>query len=130
MPSFGLTKILEQIINNTLEKSKLVSYKIAGNRPRTTIVLRFGANTADTSVSTIHQSKPHGCYRRKSAGQKRRDRTRLQQHKNFSTQRVNIQNSSLSRFNEIATKVQVCGDDSALHSQSDLDTAISTRREA
>ena len=54
MPSFGLPKILEQTINNILEEYKLASYKIAGNGPRTTIVLRFDANMADASVSPIH----------------------------------------------------------------------------
>ena len=66
MPSFGLPKILEQTINNILEELKLSSYKIAGNGPRTTIVLRFDANMADSSVSPIHQSTPQGGYRRKS----------------------------------------------------------------
>ena len=54
VPFFGLPKILEQTINNILEESKLVSYKIAGNGPRATIVLRFDANMADASVSPIH----------------------------------------------------------------------------
>ena len=130
MPSFGLPKILEQTINSTLEESKLASYKIAGNGPRTTIVLRFDANMADASVSPIHQSTPQGWYRRKSPGQKRRDGERLQKQINLSRERIDNQNSSLSRFNEIATKNQVYGDDSALHSQSDLNTATSTRGQA
>ena len=37
---------------------------------------------------------------------------------------------SLSRFSKIVTKIQFYGDDSALHSQSDLNTATSTRGQA
>ena len=130
MPSFGLPKILEQTINNILEEYKLASYKIAGNGPRTTIVLRFDANMADASVSPIHQSTPQGWHRRKSPGQNRRDGERLQKQINLSRERIDNQNCSLSRFSEIATKIQVYGDDSALHSQSDLYTATSTRGQA
>ena len=82
---------------------------------------------ADASVSPIHQSAPQGWYRRKSPGQIRRDVERLQKQKNLSRERIDNQNCSLSRFSEIATKIEVCGDDSALHSQSDLNTATSTR---
>ena len=132
MPSFGLPKILEQTINTILEESKLDSYKIAGNGPRTTIVLRFDANMADASVSPMHQSTPQSCYRRKSPGQKRRDGERLQQHVNISRERLDNQNCSFAKFSKIATKIQIYEDDSALHSQSDLDldTATSTRRQA
>ena len=130
MPSFGLPKFLEQTINNILEESKLASYKIAGNGPRTTIVLRFDANMADASVSPIHQSTPQGWYRRKSPGQNRREGERLQKQINLSRESIDNQNCSLSRFGEIATKIQVYGDDSALHSQSDLNTATSTRGQA
>ena len=122
--------MLEQAINNVLEESKLASYKITGKGSRTTIVLRFDADMADASVSPIHQSIPQGCYRRKSPGQKRRDGKRLQQKINLSRQRIGNQNCSLSIFSEIATKIQAHGDDSALHSQSDLDPATSTRRQA
>ena len=118
MPSFGLPKILEQTINNILEESKLASYKIAGNGPRTTIVLRFDANMADASVSPMHQSTPQGCYRWMSPGQKRRDGERLQQHINIPRERLDNLNCSFSKFSKIATKIQVYEDDSALHSQS------------
>ena len=127
MPSFGLPKILKQTINNILEESKLVSYK---NGPRTTIVPRFDANMVDASVSPIHQSTPQGGYCQKSPGQKRRDRERLQQQINLSRERIDNQNCSLSKLSEILTKIQAHGDDSALHSQSDLDPATSTRRQA
>ena len=92
--------------------------------------LRFDANMADASVSPMHQSTPQGCYRRKSQGQKRRGGERLQRQINLSGERVDNQDCSFSRFSEIATKIQVYGDDSALHSQSDLDPANSTRRQA
>ena len=65
MPCFGLPQILEQTINNIFLESKLASYKIAGNGPRTTIVLLFDANMADASVSPMHQSTPQGCYLQK-----------------------------------------------------------------
>ena len=85
---------------------------------------------ADASVSPTHQSTPQGCYRRKSQGQKRREGKRLQQQVNLSRVRIADQNCSSSIFSEIATKIQVRGDDSTLHSQSDLDPANSTRRQA
>ena len=66
---------------------------------------------------------------RKSPDQKR-DGERLQQQINLSRERIDNQKCSLSRFNKIATKIQAYGDDSALHSQSDLDPATSTRRQA
>ena len=94
------------------------------------IVLRFDANMADASVSPIHQSTPQCGYCRKSPGQKRRDGERLQQQINLSRERIDNQNCSLSRFSEILTKIQAHGDDSALHSQSDLDPAASTRQQA
>ena len=131
MPSFGLPKILEQTINNILEESRFALYKIAGNGPMTTIVLRFDANMADASMSPIHQSTPQGWYLRKSPGQKKRDGERLQKQINLSRERIDNPNCSLSRFIEIATMIQVYGgDDSALHSQSDLNTATSTRGQA
>ena len=82
MSSFGLPKILELTIDSILENGKLASYKIAGNGLRTSIVLRFKARIAGTSVSPIHQSTS---LRRKSTNQMRRDKERLEQHKNPST---------------------------------------------
>ena len=41
MPGSGLPKILELTIENILEKGNFASYKIAGNGPRTAIVLRY-----------------------------------------------------------------------------------------
>ena len=128
MPSFGPPKILEQTINNILEEAKLASYKIAGNGPRTTIVLQFNANMAEASVSPTHQSTPQGWYRRKSPGQNRRDGERLQKQINLSRERIDKKKCSLSRFSEIAAKVQVYGDDSALHTQSDSNTATSPQQ--
>ena len=130
MPSFGLPRILEQTLNNILEESKLASYKIAGNGPRTTIVLRFDANMADVNVSSMHQSTPQGCYRRKSPGHRRRGGKRLQKQINLSRERLDKQICSFSKHSKIATKIQVYEDDSPLHSQSDFDTATSTGRQA
>ena len=98
VPSCGLLKILT--FNNILEESKLGSYKIAGNGPRTTVVLRFDAGMADASVSPAHQSKRQGWYRRKSSGQKRREGERLQKQINLSRERLDNQNCSLSRQQE------------------------------
>ena len=85
---------------------------------------------ADASVSPIHQSTPQGGYRRNSPGQKRRDGERLQQQINLSRERIDNQNCSLSRFCKILTKIQAHGDLSAFDSQSKLDPATSTRRQA
>ena len=54
----------------------------------------------------------------------------MQQQVNLSRERIDDQNCSLSIFSEIATKIQAHGDDSTLHSQSDLDPATSTRQHA
>ena len=51
MPSIGLPRILEQTISNILDISQLSSFKIVGNGPRTTIVLRFDECMADASVT-------------------------------------------------------------------------------
>ena len=85
MPGSGLPKVLELTIDSILENGKLASYKIAGNGPRTTIVLRFDANMADTSVSPIHQSTP---LRRKSTNDSRRESKRLEQHENPPAERI------------------------------------------
>ena len=82
-------------------------------------------------MSPMHQSTPQVCYRRKFPA--RTEETEKDCSNiiiNLSRGRVDNQNCRLSRFSEIATKIQVCGDDSALHSQSDLDTTTSTRRKA
>ena len=126
MPSFGLPKILEEKINNILKGSKLASYKIAGNGFRTTIILRFDANMADACGSLIHQSTPQGCYPCKSPSQKRRVRERLPQGIKLTRETVDNQNCTLSRFSKSAVKIHVCGNDSALHSPSDLDAAALT----
>ena len=58
-----------------------------------------------------------------------RDTERLHQHIDLSLERIDNQTGSLSRFNKMATNIQVCRDNRALHSQSDLEAATSTRRQ-
>ena len=123
MPVSGLPTVLELTIDSILENGKLASYKIAGNGPRTTIVLRFDANTADTSVSPIHQSTP---LRRKSTNQTRRERGRLEEHENPWTKKIVQQKFGSNACRDTTMNPQICGYDSALHSQSVLDTATCT----
>ena len=78
MPSIGLLWILELTLSNILDISQLSSFKIAGNGPRTTIVM------ADVSVSRINRSTPQSCYRPKPLTQMRRGRERIDQHRKLS----------------------------------------------
>ena len=119
MPVSGLPTVLELTIDSILGNGKLASYKIAGNGPRTTIVLRFDTNMADTSVSPIHQSTP---LRRKSTNQRRRERERLE-HENPSTKKIVLQKFGSNACRDTTINPQICGDDSALHCQRVLDTA-------
>ena len=119
MPVSGLPTVLELTIDSILENGKLASYKIAGNGSRTPIVLRFDANMADTSVSPIHQSTP---LRWKSTNQRRRERERLEEHENPSTQKIVQQKFGSNACRDTTMNPQICGDDSAIHSQSVLDT--------
>ena len=123
MPVSGLPTVLELTIDSILENGKLASYKIAGNGPRTTIVLRFDTNMADTSVSPIHQSTP---LRRKSTNQRRQERERLEEHENPSTKKIVQQKFGSNACRDTTMYPQICGDDSALHSQSVFDTATCT----
>ena len=100
MPSIGLPRILEQTINNTLDISQLSSFKIAGNGPRTTIVPRFDECMADASVSPIHRSTPWNCYRRKPPIQMRRDRERMEHHRNLLAEKKVQQNNSSRQYNK------------------------------
>ena len=103
MPGSGLPKILELTINSILEKRKLASYKIAGNGLRTTIVLQFDANILDTNVSPVHvHHKPEETRK----GNIRR------------TMRIVQQKFCSNACRETKMNPQICGDDSALHSQS------------
>ena len=120
---------MEQTINNILEISQLSSFKIAGNGPRTTIVLRFDECMADASVSPIHRSTPRNCYRRKPPIQMRRDRERMEQHRNFSAEKIVHENNSSRQYNKDENVNRICNDDSALHSMSFFETAIPARRE-
>ena len=85
MPSIGLPRILEQTISNILDISQLSSFKIAGNGPRTTILLRFDECMADASVSPIHRSTPRSW---KPPIQMRRDRDRMEQHRNLAAEKI------------------------------------------
>ena len=123
MPGSGLPKVLELTIDNILENGKLASYKIAGNGPRTTIVLRFDANMADTGVSPIHQSTP---LRRKSTNYSKREKERLEPHENPPSETIVQQKFGSKTCRETAMNPQIFGDDSALHSQSVFDTATFT----
>ena len=120
MPSIGLPRILEQTISNILDISQLSSFKIAGNRPRTTIVLRF---------DEIHRSTPQSCYRRKPPIQMRRDRARMEQHRNLPAEKIVRENNSSRQYNKDENLNRICKDDSALHSVSLFETAIPARRE-
>ena len=121
--------ILEQTINNILDISQLTSFKIAGNGPWTTIVLRFDECMADASVSPIHRSTPQSCYRRKPPIQMRRDRERIEQHRNSSADKIVHENNSSKQYNRDENVNRVCKDDSALHSISPLEAAIPVIRE-
>ena len=126
MPSIGYPRILEQTINNILDISQLTSFKIAGNGPWTTIVDEC---MADASVSPIHRSTPQSCYRRKPPIQMRRDRERIEQHRNSSADKIVHENNSSKQYNRDENVNRVCKDDSALHSISPLEAAIPVIRE-
>ena len=114
MSGYGLPKTLELILNNILHDSQLASYKIAGNGPRTTIVLRFDAYMEDASVSPQHQSTPKS-YRRKSPSQLNKD---VERHVKLRREEMDHQNSSPNKRNETAAMDLKSKDDSALHSLS------------
>ena len=57
MPSVGLQRILELTISNILDISQLSSFKIAGNGPRTAVVLPFDECMAKACVSPIDTPK-------------------------------------------------------------------------
>ena len=78
---------------------------------------------ADTRVSPIHQSTP---LRRKSTNQRRRERERLEELENPSTKKIVRQKFESNACRDMTINPQICGDDSALHSQSVLDTATCT----
>ena len=131
MPSIGLPRILKQTISNILDISQLSSFKIAGNGPRTPIVLRFDECMADASVSPIHRSTPQSCYRTVGSPpiQMRRDRDRMEQHRNLPAEKIVRENNSSRQYNKDENLNRICKDDSALHSVSLFETAIPARRE-
>ena len=116
---FGIAQGLGADYRQYLENGKLATYKIAGNGPRTTIVLRFDANMADTSVSPIHQSTP---LRRKSTNDSKREKERLE-HENPPAERIVQQKFGSKTCRETAMNPQIFVADIALHSQSVFDTA-------
>ena len=130
MPSIRLPRILELTTSNILDISQLFSLKIAGNGPWTIIVQRFDECVADASVSPIHRSTPQSCYCRKPPIQMRGDRERMEQHRNFSAEKIVRKNNSSRQYNKDENLNRICKDDSALHSIIFFfETAISARRE-
>ena len=74
MPVVGFPTTLESVLNTLVSQPGLSSYKIAANPDSTTVVLRF-TNMADgQGLTTV---EPTTCWRKKSASQLRRDRTRF-----------------------------------------------------
>ena len=122
MSGYGLPKTLELILNNILQDSQLASYKIAGNGPRTTIVLRFDACMEDASVSPLHQSTPKS-YGRKSSSQSNKD---VERHVKVRREEMDYQNNGSSKRNETAAMNLKSKDDSAFHSLSLLDRSTSS----
>ena len=59
----------------------------------------------------------------------RRDRERMEQHRNLSTAKIVHENNSSRQYNEDEKVNRICKDDSALHSISLFETAIPARRE-
>ena len=78
---------------------------------------------ADTSVSKIHQSIP---LRRKSTNYSRREIEGLEQHENPPAERIVQQKFGSKTCRERTMNSQIFGDDSALHSRSEFDTATCT----
>ena len=100
-----------------------------GNDPRTAIVLLFDECMADLSVSLKHRSTPRSCCRRKSPIQFRRDKERMEQHRNLSAEKIGQENNSIRQCHKVETVNRICKDDSTLHTISLLETAIPTRRQ-
>ena len=122
MSGYGLPKTLELTLNNILQDSQLASYKIAGNAPRTTIVLRCDACMEDASVSPLHQSTLKS-YRRKSSSQSNKD---VERHVKLRRKEMDHQNNSPSKRNVTASMNLKSKDDSAIHSLSLLDRSTSS----
>ena len=122
MSGYGLPKTLELTLNNILQDSQLASYKIAGNGPRTTIVLRFDERMQDTSASLLHQSTPRSCCR-KSPSQLNKD---VEKHVKTRRNEIDHHNNSPNKRNETAAMNLKLEDDSALHSLSLLDRSTSS----
>ena len=65
-----------------------------------------------------------------SAGhtQMRRDRERIEQHRNLSAEKIVHENNSSRQYNKDENVNRICKGDSAFHSISLFETAIPTRR--
>ena len=122
MSGYALPKTLELTLNNILQDSQLASYKIAGNGPWTTIILRFDACMDDASVSPLHQSTPKS-YCLKSPSQLNKD---VERHVKLRREEMDHQSNSPNKRNGTAAMNQISKDDSALHSLSLLDSHRST----
>ena len=122
MSGYGLPKTLELTLNNILQDSQLALYKIAGNGPRTTIVLRFDACVENANVSPLHQSTPKS-YCRKSSSQSNKD---VERHDKLRREEMDHQNNCPSKLNVTAAMNLKSKDDSALHSLSLLDRSTSS----
>ena len=129
MPSIRLPRILELTTSNILDISQLFSLKIAGNGPWTIIVQRFDECVADASVSPIHRSTPQSCYCWKPPIQMRGDRERMEQHRNFSAEKIVRKNNSSRQYNKDENLNRICKDDSALHSIIFFSKQLSPREE-
>ena len=73
----------------------------------------------------IHRSTPRSCYPRKPPIQMRRDRERMEQHRNSSAEKIVLENNSSIQYNKDGNVNRI----SALHSISLFEAAIPARRE-
>ena len=106
-------------------------FTIAWNGPRTTIILRFDGCMADTSVSPIPRSTPRSCYRQKPSNQMRRNRERMDQHRNSSAEKIVHGNNISRQYKKDEDVNRIRKEGSALHSirLSIFETAFPARRE-
>ena len=125
----GLPTILEQTVSNILDISQLSSFKIAGNGPRTTIVLRFDKCMADASVSPHTSIDTPKLLPSEAPNTDEKRQRQDGQHRNLPAEKIVRENNSSRQYNKDENLNRICKDDSALHSVSLLETAIPVRRE-
>ena len=75
--------------------SENISFDLARNDPGTTIVLLLDECMVDASVSPIHRSTPPSCFLRKSPIQFRRDKERMEKHRNLAAEKIRQENNSI-----------------------------------